>query len=191
MVNFCPSLNQKRNKMADFKKAYEKMLIHEGGYVNDPDDPGGETYKGIARKIHSKWDGWMIVDTLKVQSGFPASLEKDADLQQMIEDFYQTLYWDSIRGDKIGSQLIAESIFDFGVNAGNRTSATLAQMVVDVTADGVIGPKTLAALNNYDEEKFLAEFTIAKIARYINIVKKRPTSKKYFYGWVRRALNDF
>ncbi len=191
MVNFCLSLNQKLNTMAEFKKAYEKMLIHEGGYVNDPDDPGGETYKGVSRKIHSKWDGWMIVDTLKIQSGFPANLEKDAGLQQMIEDFYQTMFWDSIRGDKIESQLIAESIFDFGVNAGIRTSVILAQMAVDAAADGIIGPKTLAALNSSDEEKFLAEFTIAKIARYINIVKKRPASKKYFYGWVRRALNDF
>ncbi len=177
--------------MADFGKAYKKMLIHEEGYVNDPDDPGGETYKGVSRRMHSKWDGWMIIDTLKTQSGFPATLDKNTELQQLIENFYQTLFWDSIRGDKINSQLMAESIFDFGINAGNRTSVTLAQMVIDVKPDGIIGPQTLEALNNYDEEKFLAEFTIAKIARYINIVKKRPTSKKYFYGWVRRALNDY
>jgi lysozyme family protein len=44
--------------MAEFNPALEKVLSHEGGYVVDPNDPGGETYKGVARKIHSKWDGW-------------------------------------------------------------------------------------------------------------------------------------
>ena len=62
--------------MADFTQAFQLMIVHEGGYVNDPDDPGGETYKGVARKIFSKWDGWTKVDTLKRQANFPANLEQ-------------------------------------------------------------------------------------------------------------------
>lgn len=176
--------------MADYNTAFQLMIAHEGGYVNDPDDPGGETYKGVARKIFSKWSGWTIVDTAKRQPGFPASLDKDVDLQEAISDFYRVNFWDKINGDKITNQEIANSIFDFGVNAGTGTSASLAQLVVNVNSDGVIGNDSLTAINAFDSDHFLAAFTVAKIARYVNIVKKRPTSQKYFYGWVRRALGD-
>jgi lysozyme family protein len=176
--------------MAEFNLAYKKVLSHEGGYVHDPDDPGGETYKGVARKMHSKWNGWTNIDILKKQAGFPANLDKNADLQQQIEEFYQTMFWDKIKGDDINDQELAISIFDFAVNAGTSTSASLAQMVVEAKPDGVIGPITLKKINEFNPDHLLSSFTVAKIARYISIVKRRPTSRKYFYGWVRRALND-
>jgi lysozyme family protein len=125
---------------------------------------------------------------LKKQASFPKNLDTDGDLQESVEHFYQTNYWDRVQGDKITSQNIANSIFDFGVNAGVGTSNSLAQMVVDIKPDGVLGTASLAAINNISEELFLASFTIAKISRYMSIVEKRPTSRKYFYGWVRRAL---
>jgi len=180
----------KHKFMADFSTAFQLMIVHEGGYVNDPDDPGGETYKGVARKIFSKWSGWTTVDILKRQAGFPANLDKDEDLQVAVSDFYRVNFWDKINGDQIANQEVANSIFDFGVNAGTGTSASLAQMVVNEKADGVIGTNSLKAINNFEADHFLASFTVAKIARYINIVKKRPTSRKYFYGWVLRALGE-
>jgi len=174
--------------MAEFLPALQKVLVHEGGYVNDTDDPGGETYKGIARNMHSKWSGWVRVDICKQQHGFPANLENDAELQNEITQFYQVSFWDTISGDKINNQLVANSIFDFGVNAGVKVSASLAQLVVEAEADGVIGPQSLEKINCFDPDHFLAAFTVAKIARYISIIKKRPESKKYLYGWVSRAL---
>lgn len=176
--------------MADFTKAFELMIANEGGYVNDPSDPGGETYKGVARKMQSKWAGWTTIDMLKRQTGFPANLDKDIDLQESVKDFYQVNFWDKIKGDQISDQAIANSIFDFGVNAGTGTSSILAQMVIGAKADGVIGPQSVAAINAFNPEHFLAAFTVAKIARYISIVKKRPTSRKYFYGWICRALGE-
>jgi lysozyme family protein len=176
--------------MADFTQAFQLTIAHEGGYVNDPDDPGGETYKGVARKIHSKWDGWQEIDMLKRMPGFPANLDKDAELQGAIADFYRINFWDRVKGDNITDQKVAESIFDFAVNAGVGTSASLAQMVVETKADGVIGQESIAKINAFDTDHFLAAFTVAKIARYVSIVKKRPTSRKYFYGWVLRALNS-
>lgn len=176
--------------MADFTIAFQLMIAHEGGYVNDPDDPGGETYKGVARKIHSKWNGWTTVDMLKRQTSFPANLDKDPDLQEAITDFYRVTFWDKMKGDQIADQAVANSIFDFGVNAGMGTSASLAQLVIGAKTDGVIGPKSIAELNAFNSEHFLAAFTVAKIARYVSIVKKRPTSRKYFYGWVLRALGE-
>ena len=174
--------------MAEFTTAFQLVIAHEGGYSNDPDDPGGETYKGVARKIFSKWDGWLKIDTWKRQTGFPANLDKDIDLQQNVVDFYRVNFWDKMNGDNISIQKVAESIFDFGVNAGIGTSVSLAQMVVQADPDGVLGQHSVDAINGFDPEYFIAAFTVAKIARYISIVKKRPTSQKYFYGWTCRAL---
>lgn len=175
--------------MATFSTALKKTLLNEGGYVNDPDDPGGETYKGVARAMHSKWDGWTIVDALKKQSGFPSNMEKNGELQSKVENFYKVNFWDKVQGDDITDEHVAFAIFDFAVNAGVGTSAVLAQRVVDADPDGVIGPGSVARINATDPEFFLASFTVAKIARYIGIVNKRPTSRKYFFGWVSRALN--
>lgn len=176
--------------MAEFKPAFEKTIAHEGGYVNDPDDPGGETYKGVARKIHSKWLGWHIIDLLKRQSGFPANLDTNEELQAEVENFYEIQFWNRISGSLIAEQAVANSIFDFAVNAGTSTSSVLAQAVAETPADGVIGKNSVEAINRMDPDHFLAAFTVAKIARYVNIVKKRPTSRKYFFGWVIRALGE-
>jgi len=176
--------------MAEFTDAFRLVIANEGGYGNDPDDPGGETYKGVARKFFSKWEGWTKIDLLKRQSGFPGNLDKDVELQQDVEDFYRINFWNKVKGDDLNHQEVANSIFDFAVNAGSGTSVSLAQMVVDAEADGVIGNESITKINAFNSDHFLAAFTVAKIARYVNIVKKRPTSRKYFYGWVLRALGE-
>ena len=114
--------------------------------------------------MNSKWDGWVLVDLLKQKPGFPANLDKDTEQQGKINDFYRVNYWDAILGDQITEQTVATSIFDFAVNAGVKTSSCLAQMVVDATSDGVIGPQSIAKINGFVQEHFLASFTIAKIA---------------------------
>lgn len=177
--------------MASFSEALGKTLNTEGGYVHDPDDPGGETYKGIARSRNSKWAGWSRVDMNKNNPDFPNNLEQDAVLQESVKSRYLARYWNKVRGDKIKDQDIAESIFDFAVNAGPRTSARLAQRVIGATPDGVIGPKTLERLNQEDPRTFLAVFALAKICRYVDICEKRRVSHKYFFGWVRRTLKGF
>jgi len=174
--------------MADFNKAFEITMKAEGGYVNDPDDPGGETYKGIARSRNPKWQGWVNVDILKNKRNFPENLGKDNDLQEKVKALYEANYWDKIQGDMIEDQDIAESIFDFAVNAGPRTSSKLAQITVQAEPDGVIGPKTLDKINADDTRAFLAVFALAKIGRYVNICEKRKESRKYFFGWIRRTL---
>ncbi|WP_305047391.1 putative peptidoglycan-binding domain-containing protein [Geofilum rubicundum] len=85
---------------------------------------------------------------------------------------------------------MAESLFDFCVNAGVRTGVAIAQGVLEVSTDGVVGPVTLGRLNAIDGDFFLAAFTLGKIARYIHLVKKRPANSRFFYGWVRRAMGD-
>lgn len=72
--------------MAEFKPAFEQTIAHEGGYMNDPDDPGGETYKGVARKYWPKWLGWHIIDLLKRQAGFPANMDTNQELQPLTQN---------------------------------------------------------------------------------------------------------
>ncbi|PRY98864.1 putative peptidoglycan binding protein [Marinilabilia salmonicolor] len=176
--------------MAIFEDAFNKTLIHEGGYVNDPDDLGGETYKGIARNIHPDWTGWRIIDRYKQSPGFPDTLGTDVHLPDEVRQFYKNKFWNKIKGDAIQNQLVADSIFDFSVNSGIKTGISIAQKVLDVAPDGIIGPITLKALNNTNPDLFLASYTIAKIARYVHLVKIRPANRKFFFGWIRRAIGD-
>ena len=174
--------------MADFASAFAATMKAEGGYVNDPQDPGGESYKGVARKMNSKWDGWTIIDMAKREKNFPANLDTNKPLQEKIRAFYEINYWDKVRGDEITNQHIAESIFDFAVNAGTIASAKLAQITVGAEPDGTIGPVTLQKINADDPRAFLALFALHKIARYIHICEKREESKKFFYGWIKRTV---
>lgn len=174
--------------MAAFDLAFDKTMRAEGGYGNDPQDSGGETYKGIARNSNPKWPGWIIIDQMKTKGNFPRSLDSNNDLQNQIKQFYEANYWDKIRGDDITEQLIAESIFDFAVNAGPSVSIRLAQMSVGANPDGVIGNDTLQKINADTPRAFLAVFAIHKIGRYVSICEKKPDNKKFFYGWIRRTV---
>ena len=177
--------------MAEFKIALQRTLVHEGSYSNDPDDQGGETYKGISRSRHGEWAGWVMIDRYKLKSGFPSSLNIDSRLQAEVEQFYRISFWDPLHGEQIRDQSVADSIFDFGVNAGVKTSVRLAQWVAGTVADGVIGEKTLEKLNASPPAHFRMAFTLAKIDYYISIIKKRPTNKKYLFGWISRALDFY
>jgi|TARA_Y100000310_G_scaffold130972_1_gene130195 lysozyme family protein len=174
--------------MAKFDIAYKHVLKWEGGYVNDPDDPGGETYRGVARRYWSKWEGWTIVDMMKNKSNFPKNLHEHDELQKLIHEFYQKNFWDKVRGDEIKSQDVAEDIFDFAVNAGVRTSSKLAQLACGASPDGVIGKNTIKTVNECNEELFIAKFALNKIAKYVGICNKRRSSRKYFFGWIRRVM---
>jgi len=163
--------------MADFATAYEAMIRNEGGYVlhSVSGDRGGMTYAGIARNMNPQWPGWQIIDN------------GDQVPAQLVRDFYLANYWNTIRGDQIGSQAIAQAIFDFHVNAG-AVARKLAQLVVGATPDGVIGDKTVAALNAYPEDKFVMAYALAKIARYRDIVTRDRTQQKFLLGWINRTL---
>lgn len=155
--------------MANFEKAIIKVLENEGGYVNDPNDRGGETKYGISKRAYPNLD----IKNLTIEEA---------------KAIYKKDYWNKIQGDSIKSQQIAYEIFDTAVNMGVRTASKLAQMVVGATPDGVIGTKTLKKLNTINEELFVSKYKLAKIARYAYLVQKRPANKKYLYGWIKRAL---
>ena len=174
--------------MAEFKISLQKTLTHEGGYVNDPDDLGKETYKGISRASHRNWSGWAIINNYKAKSGFPSILDNDSELQKQVELFYLYEFWLPLKADQIANQITADSIFDFAVNSGLKTTVLIVQSVIGAKADGIIGEQTLQKLNSLDFGYFQPAFTVSKISHYISIIQKRPANKKYLYGWIIRAL---
>jgi len=166
--------------MADFTQAYERTTLNEGGYVltNHAGDRGGQTYAGIARKYHPDWSGWAAID----RGETPAT--------SLVRDFYRENFWEPVKGDQINDQRTAETIYDFGVNANYKVAIKLAQIVLGVAPDGVIGPVTLQALNTMDAELFKARYALAKLARYLEIVKRDPSQRQWLVGWCNRLLKE-
>lgn len=134
--------------MADYKSAIKRVLQTEGGYVSDPDDAGGETYKGIARNFWPKWMGWVFIDPAKRLNGFPASLEKIVPLQEFVIQFYKQNFWDKIGGDFIASQTIANNLVDSAVNEGIKPAVKRAQSIVGLAQTGIIDANLVTRLNN-------------------------------------------
>lgn len=165
--------------MADFLPAFEAMIVREGGYVvhTVAGDTGGMTYAGIARNKNPQWLGWSVID----DGGTPPP--------DIVRAFYRANYWAPLRADEVKDQAVASTIFDFGVNAGVGTAAKLAQVVAGATPDGRLGPKSVEAINAMSPDLFLARYTLAKIARYRDIVRRDRTQVKFLLGWLNRALD--
>lgn len=113
--------------MADFLKAFNKIIVNEGGYVNDKDDKGGETFMGITRKNHPNIYLWEVIDKYidiyNTTHGLIKFIKNNDKAMDSIKTVYKTQYWDKLSLDKVRSQLIANELFDDCVNRG--VSATL------------------------------------------------------------------
>jgi len=158
--------------MAVFDLAIGKTLAHEGGatFTDDPTDRGGATKYGISQLAYPDLDIRNLTE-------------------QQARDIYKRDYWDRVRADEITSQAVAENIFDTGVNMGVRTGSRLAQVAAEIEpADGIIGSQSLKVINKCNEELFISNYTIAKIARYAYICNRNKSQKRFLLGWINRAL---
>lgn len=166
--------------MAEFPPAFERMIINEGGYVlhTVKGDRGGMTYAGVSRKNWTEWDGWAFIDS---GDDVPA---------HVVREFYKLNFWDRLHADHLRSQDVAQSLFDFAVNAGTKMAVRLAQAVAGTTPDGVIGQKTLSAINAMNSELFIARYALAKVARYAAIVTKDRSQSRFLLGWLNRTLRE-
>lgn len=124
--------------MADFKTAYKKIEAAEGSYCFDPDDAGGETYKGISRKANPNWNGWISIDAIKKShpTTFKGILKKTPELEKKVQDLYKDKYWDCFELDDVPNQLVAEQMFDTAVNQGQTAAIKFAQRVLDLRETG-------------------------------------------------------
>lgn len=170
--------------MADFLPAFEAAILAEGGYKlhRVEGDTGGLTYAGIARNPNPQWPGWAFID----RGETPPS--------QLVRDFYRAGWWVPLGCDQIRDQDVATALYSFGTNSsayGRPTiAAKLAQLVVDTTPDGAIGPKTISAINAMEPRLFLALFALARITRYAEICNRNRSQSKFLLGWVNRTLRE-
>ena len=169
--------------MADFLTALRITLAFEGGYVNNPKDPGGETNHGITMAVFQHTAHPLLhID--------PTSANLKALTAAQAAVIYRANYWNPIHGDAIPSQPLANILFDFYVNAGTHASKLL-QTVINtlgatppIPADGTIGPATIAALATLPADAVFEAYKQGRIAYYQSLAKKYPVFLK---GWLARA----
>ena len=188
--------------MANFHEAYQITKKYEGGYANDKDDVGQETYKGVSRRYHPSWAGWKIIDSYKGKPNFLNNIYNDGELEKLVLMFYKDKFWDVNLLDECPSQDIANEMFDTGVNMGPRRAATFLQRALnvlnkngelysDIVEDGAIGKATLKALGlclAYRGDLYVHKIlNILQGNHYIEFMKKSPVQEKFAYGWLDRV----
>jgi lysozyme family protein len=152
--------------MAEFNLAIPITLQNEGGYVNDPLDPGGETKYGISKRSYPTVD----IKNLTVEQATAIYLR----------DFW--------RYDGIIDQLIANKVFDMHVNMGNAAIFYIQELALKVVKpDGLYGPVTEEAINRMDANALLLLYKARLRQHYLDIVEAKPTDEKFLNDWLRRA----
>lgn len=175
--------------MADFEQAFQVMIKNEGfpGYVNDPDDHGGETIAGISR---NNWPGasvWPLVDALKARKDFPQCLKNSAELMPLVKDFYRRNFW-HVDFTSLKSQELATWLFDKRVNMGLKRPIQFLQRALALTDDGIFGPLTLNGANNYEPQVNLLEEVRGQAREFYNhLAANDPTQQKFLKGWLARC----
>lgn len=168
--------------MADVNKLVPHILKFEGGFVNDPDDLGGATNKGVTFKTYKLY---------RNRKGLP--IPSVGDLKRLSNDEFtdilKTMFWDACRADEINSQSVANAIVDWAWHSGTATAAKEIQRVLGVKADGIIGNITLSAINSQSPLPLFGKIKAARVKYIERICKSRPKNQKYYRGWMNR-IND-
>jgi lysozyme family protein len=154
-----------------FPRALELVLVHEGGYVDHPRDPGGATNLGVTIGTLS---GWL---------GRPATkAEVRALTVDAVAPIYRKNYWDAVRADDLPAG-VDYCVFDFGVNSGPRRAIMALQRAVGVADDGRIGPITLAAAKRKSPEDIITRICSDRLS----FMRRLSTWPTFGRGWQRRV----
>lgn len=157
------------------------ILKWEGGFVDDPDDLGGATNRGVTIGTYA---------TYCKKKGYPApTVERLKNLSEKDwAEILKTMYWDRWKADLISSQSVANILVDW-VWASGVNGIKIPQKVLGVTADGIVGAKTLAALNARNPKELFEEIKEARVQFIEDICRKRPANNKFKKGWLNRINN--
>ena len=150
----------------NFDHCLEMLLEHEGGYVNHPSDPGGQTNLGVTKRVWEDWGGTKDMKELTPEDVAP---------------LYKKLYWDKIKGDELPSG-VDWCVFDWGVNSGTSRSAKALQRIVGTRDDGHIGPKTMELVMEADVHEIINKMYQERQEFY----EKLKTFDTFGKGWTRR-----
>ncbi len=155
-----------------FGKIVQEVLRHEGGYVNDPLDSGGETKYGISKKAHGSVD----IKNLTVEDACA---------------IYREDYWKPCKAEKLPEEL-REPYFLFVVNAGQGKAVKVLQKACNaknkkseqITVDGRIGKMTIGASQKLERDRLISYIVL----EYAKIVYRNVSQERFWYGWYKRAL---
>ena len=155
--------------LVKFDEIIEVVLHHEGGYVNDPKDPGGETNFGVAKRSHPDVD-------IK-------NLTKEGAIE-----IYKEHYWDKNKVESLSEDL-RHIYFDMCVNQGRGRAVKILQRAANakgagLKVDGGMGPMTIAAMDGVELDRVRAY----RVKYYADLVTRKPDLEKFYFGWFRRAL---
>ena len=154
----------------NYEECLKTILHHEGGYVNHPKDPGGETNLGVTKRVYEEWGGTKDMKDLTVEDVAP---------------IYKQGYWGRCQCDHLPAGLDL-AVFDWAVNSGHGRASKKLQKMIGTVADGRIGPNTLKTLNEYIEqegiEKVLTEYHDIRQSFYESL----KTFGTFGKGWTRR-----
>jgi len=160
----------------NWEKCLELILHHEGGYVNHPKDPGGETNLGVTQRVYQEWC---------MKGDLHQKNMKDLTVDD-VAPIYKKNYWDRVKGDDLPSGLDL-CVFDFGVNAGTGRAAKALQQIIGTTPDGGIGPNTLAALDKFiDSEGLIGTIECYQSGRQ-SYYESLEIFETFGKGWTRRV----
>jgi lysozyme family protein len=155
--------------MKTFDEIIEHVLQHEGGYVNDPTDLGGETKYGITKRFYP-----------------------DIDIKNLTIDdakaIYKADYWDKNKVESL-PQNLWHIYFDMCINMGKRTAVKVLQRAAvnkgrKIEVDGGLGPMTIGALDGVELERVRA----FRVKYYVDLVTKKPEQEKFYFGWFKRSM---
>lgn len=157
--------------MSDFQIAVQKTLVNEGGFVDDPNDPGKATNFGIT------------------QADMPGVNMKDITQAQAIA-YYAENYWKTLYA-QIENQDVANKLFDMGVLFGVGEAVKVLQIVLATSVpaiepDADFGPETLAATNEVDANSLLQAYKTAMVTYMLRIVVNKPVLREFTSGWGKR-----
>ena len=155
----------------NFESALAAVLHHEGGFVNHPSDPGGMTNLGCTKAVWEEWVGHPVTEAT-MRALTPAD----------VAPLYKKKYWDKVAGDDLPAGL-DYAVFDAAINSGPGRAAKWLQTVLGVTADGAIGPQTLATLSSFSVSDVTEDYNAMRL-RFLQGLATWPTFGK---GWGRRV----
>lgn len=158
-----------------FLRAVEVVLKHEGGYVNDPRDPGGETHFGISKR------------------SYPQEDIKNLTKERAMEIYYRD-WWQRYGYNRLQDDAVATKVFDMAVNMGPATAHRLLQEALvflgyPVAVDGILGLQTITAANLADPNRLLRVLRWLAAYHYYRIADQRPQSRAFLMGWLTRAYS--
>ena len=157
----------------NWEAAFAAVLKHEGGYVNHPKDPGGMTNLGVTKRA---WEGYVghEVDEAAMRALTP----------EVVKPFYKKMYWDKIKGDDLPSG-VDYAAYDLAVNSGTGRAAKYLQEIAGVPSDGVIGPKSIAAIQACPADEMVDTLCNMRL----DFLKRLPTWDTFGKGWGRRVAD--